>query len=94
MRHLMIMKKIISNYTIKIILYIIKIYKYILLTTMCFRDICLRSLTKKDKIIRAYNIKIEDLFKDFHNNYILNKENEIILHNQKKNKLFLLNVIL
>jgi hypothetical protein len=66
-----------------------KNYKYILLTTMCFRDICLRSLTKKGKIIRTYNIKIEDLFKDFHLNYInkLNKENEIILHNQKKIKL-------
>ena len=36
-----------------------------------------------------YNIKIEDLFKDFHLNYIskLDKENEIILHNQKKIKL-------
>jgi len=63
--------------------------KYILLTTTCFRDICLRSITKKGKIIRTYNIKIEDLFKDFHLNYIskLVKENEIILHNQKKIKL-------
>ncbi len=63
--------------------------KYILLTTTCFRDICLRSTTNKGKIIRTYNIKIEDLFKDFHLNYInkLNKENEIILHNQKKIKL-------
>lgn len=64
-------------------------YKHILLTTTCFRDICLRSITKKGKIVRTYNIKIEDLFKDFHLNYIskLGKENEIILHNQKKIKL-------
>ena len=63
--------------------------KYIIIKSNCFRDICLRSLTIKGKLARKYNIKIDDLFKDFHLNYInkLNKENEIILHNQKKIKL-------
>jgi hypothetical protein len=60
--------------------------KYYIITTNCFKEYCTRSLTNKGNLVRKYYFKLDEIFKEFHLNYIDNseKENKKLLNNQKK----------
>lgn len=62
--------------------------KYIKVTQKCFKDISIRSSTKKGTFIRKYYMELDDLFKKFHLKSISNilVENEVLKNNQKANK--------
>ena len=61
--------------------------KYYLITTNCFKEYCTRSLTNKGNLVRKYYFKLDELFKEFHLEYIekFDAENKKLLNNQKKN---------
>jgi len=61
--------------------------KYYLITTNCFKEYCTRSLTNKGNLVRKYYFKLDELFKEFHLEYIEKSdiENKKLLNNQKKN---------
>ena len=40
--------------------------KFIKITSNCFKDICIRSTTKKGSLMRKYYIELDELFKKFH----------------------------
>jgi hypothetical protein len=60
--------------------------KYYLITTNCFKEYCTRSLTNKGNLVRKYYFKLDELFKEFHLEYIEKSdiENKKLLNNQKK----------
>ena len=60
--------------------------KYYLITTNCFKEYCTRSLTNKGNLVRKYYFKLDELFKEFHLEYIekSDMENKKLLNNQKK----------
>ena len=60
--------------------------KYYLITTNCFKEYCSRSLTEKGNLVRKYYFKLDELFKEFHLEYIEKSdiENKKLLNNQKK----------
>ena len=61
--------------------------KYYLITSNCFKEYCTRSLTNKGNLVRKYYFKLDELFKEFHLEYIEKSEteNEKLLNNQKNN---------
>lgn len=61
--------------------------KYIKITSKCFKDICIKSLTPKGTLVRKYYMELDDLFKKFHLNKIndVSEENEALKNNLKKN---------
>jgi len=61
--------------------------KYYLITSNCFKEYCSRSLTEKGNLVRKYYFKLDELFKEFHLEYIekSDRENKKLLNNQKKN---------
>jgi len=67
--------------------------KYYLITTNCFKEYCTRSLTNKGNLVRKYYFKLDELFKEFHLEYIEKSEteNKKLLNNQKKNDKKILN---
>lgn len=60
--------------------------KYYLITSNCFKEYCSRSLTEKGNLVRKYYFKLDELFKEFHLEYIEKSdiENKKLLNNQKK----------
>jgi hypothetical protein len=63
--------------------------KFIIITSKCFKDICVRSNTIKGNMMRKYYMELDELFKKFHFDKIKNisDENDYLLNNQSKNKL-------
>lgn len=62
---------------------------FIKITSQCFKDICIRSHSKKGALMRKYCMDLDELFKKFHLEKIqhISNENDTLLNNQSKNKL-------
>ena len=63
-------------------------FSFIIITSRCFKDICIRSNTIKGNMMRKYYMELDELFKKFHLNKIkdISDENDYLLNNQSKNK--------